>query len=63
MNFNKDVVRNCPGCNSTNIQGSISIKNGCYSQKIQCKDCPYTNNRPIGTSENAEVPKDLIDDE
>ena len=63
MNFNKDVVRNCPGCNSTNIKGSISIKNGCYSQKIQCKDCPYTNNRPIGTSENTEVPEDPIEDE
>ena len=63
MNFNKGLVRNCPGCNSTNIKGSVSIRNGCYSQKINCQDCPYTNNRPIGISENIETPEEPIDDE
>jgi len=46
-----NVVRNCPGCDSKNIKGSISIKEGRYIQKISCEDCEYKNNRDIGSAE------------
>lgn len=63
MDFNKDIVRNCPGCNSANIKGSISIKDGGYSQKINCQECSYTNNRPIGESEDIKINEGTIDEE
>lgn len=63
MNFNKAVTRNCPGCNSTNIKSSISVKCGRYVQKIDCLDCPYRNNRDVGSAEDKEVVENSIDEE
>ena len=46
-----NVVKNCPGCKSTNIKGSISVNDGRYIQKINCQDCDYKNNRDIGSAD------------
>lgn len=62
MDFNKDLIKNCPKCNSVNISGTVSTKNGRYIQKINCKECSYKNNRDIGSSEE-EIVECTIDEE
>jgi hypothetical protein len=55
-----NIVRNCPGCGSPNIRGSLILEDSQYVQIIYCDDCPYTNHREIGSAEEVheEEPED-----
>ena len=45
------MIKKCPVCGSKRITGIISIEEGKYIQKIECKRCGYVNNRDLGSAE------------
>ena len=58
-----NIISLCPNCRSSRINGTISIKDGRYVQKIKCSKCGYANHKDIGDAKRREEPKEEIDEE
>jgi hypothetical protein len=49
------ALKHCPVCNSSKIHEAISLENGIYVKRIECKNkkCGYSNKQDLGSAEKS----------